>query len=441
MKRGSSSLYESRECPRQRLRLLIHAVDGCVPYLTPSTLEQYFPPSDDLWIGLAVRDTSVLPVYAVKNKKGGSYDIPTEGNSKAHHRVNTSDKRNETRANHQSKKSKESPKPCGYSFGSVTPDRWLAKYTLVAVPSFSLVNDEMECKQHRQDQKVSGSNSRVRVWTPHGKQTLTLEEYFVASCAIGSNFSVSLYDMSSDNNDKRQKKAVLRTQQWLSGFLRLRKDATDKHLPAVWAPIVMPPSDTPAEHGHLSLDHVTEIGTNELSGVALVGTFRMEYDEQLKSLRAPEVALLSADSLSEVLDACCSASINVIGTNLPTRWAKEKKAFAVDFGRGTTTKRSRTHGVHWGEHQTSSVLDWNGCIDIHDSRIQRDAKPLIEGCECLACEKYTRAYLHHLVCANELLAEILLFAHNLHRFLQLLRCFSNEANPGSLKEFIQAQIS
>lgn len=54
--------------------------------------------------------------------------------------------------------------------------------------------------------------------------------------------------------------------------------------------------------------------------------------------------------------------------------------------------------------QQSAAFD----LDLQDVAYKTDFGPLRRGCECLACTKHTRAYVHHLVMTNELLASILL---------------------------------
>ena len=46
-----------------------------------------------------------------------------------------------------------------------------------------------------------------------------------------------------------------------------------------------------------------------------------------------------------------------------------------------------------------------------------DPGPVQEGCPCVCCRSYSRAYVRHLAVANEMLAGILLSPHNI-RFLQ-----------------------
>lgn len=57
-------------------------------------------------------------------------------------------------------------------------------------------------------------------------------------------------------------------------------------------------------------------------------------------------------------------------------------------------------------------------------RYQDDFRPLVEGCGCYCCKNHQRAYLHHLLVTNELLAGVLLMIHNTahyHGFFGALR--------------------
>jgi queuine tRNA-ribosyltransferase len=66
--------------------------------------------------------------------------------------------------------------------------------------------------------------------------------------------------------------------------------------------------------------------------------------------------------------------------------------------------------------RTGSALTWEGRINLRNARFARDSRPLDEDCDCLACRRFSRAYLRHLVNQQELLGLRLLSLHNL-RFL------------------------
>ena len=62
----------------------------------------------------------------------------------------------------------------------------------------------------------------------------------------------------------------------------------------------------------------------------------------------------------------------------------------------------------------------DGPVTLKQARWARDASPLQPDCPCLACRRFSRAYLRHLFMAEELLVYRLLSLHNLHFFLGLM---------------------
>jgi queuine tRNA-ribosyltransferase len=69
--------------------------------------------------------------------------------------------------------------------------------------------------------------------------------------------------------------------------------------------------------------------------------------------------------------------------------------------------------------RTGSALTWEGRLNLKNARFARDGQPLQEGCPCPACERFSRAYVRHLVNQNELLGLRLLSVHNLRFLLDL----------------------
>ena len=61
-----------------------------------------------------------------------------------------------------------------------------------------------------------------------------------------------------------------------------------------------------------------------------------------------------------------------------------------------------------------------GQVNIKNARHQDDPRPLDEACTCPACRSYSRAYLHHVYRAGEIIASMLLTWHNLHYFQELM---------------------
>jgi queuine tRNA-ribosyltransferase len=62
-----------------------------------------------------------------------------------------------------------------------------------------------------------------------------------------------------------------------------------------------------------------------------------------------------------------------------------------------------------------------GDVKIRNARWRDDTRALDESCACYACRHFTRAYLHHLQKANEILGARLNTLHNLHYYQTLMR--------------------
>ena len=62
-----------------------------------------------------------------------------------------------------------------------------------------------------------------------------------------------------------------------------------------------------------------------------------------------------------------------------------------------------------------------GDVKIRNARWRDDAQPLDAQCGCYACRNFSRAYLHHLQKANEILGARLNTLHNLHYYQELMR--------------------
>jgi queuine tRNA-ribosyltransferase len=62
-----------------------------------------------------------------------------------------------------------------------------------------------------------------------------------------------------------------------------------------------------------------------------------------------------------------------------------------------------------------------GVVRIRNAKYRTDTGPLDSECDCLTCLHYTRAYLHHLDRANEILGSRLNTLHNLHFYLKLMQ--------------------
>jgi queuine tRNA-ribosyltransferase len=70
--------------------------------------------------------------------------------------------------------------------------------------------------------------------------------------------------------------------------------------------------------------------------------------------------------------------------------------------------------------RNGAAYTYQGRVNIVASRYKHDFSPIIEGCNCYTCANYTKAYLHHLLHAKELLASTLMSIHNLRFIVRLV---------------------
>jgi queuine tRNA-ribosyltransferase len=76
-----------------------------------------------------------------------------------------------------------------------------------------------------------------------------------------------------------------------------------------------------------------------------------------------------------------------------------------------------------------------GKINLRNARHADDPQPLDEASECPAAREYSRAYLHHLVKANEILGAMLLSWANIAYYQSLMAGIRDAISDGCLEEF------
>jgi len=77
-----------------------------------------------------------------------------------------------------------------------------------------------------------------------------------------------------------------------------------------------------------------------------------------------------------------------------------------------------------------------GAVNMKNARHKDDPRPLDAACTCPACRNYSRAYLHHVVKADEIIGSMLLTWHNLHYFQELMQGLRDAIGAGALAAFV-----
>jgi queuine tRNA-ribosyltransferase len=76
-----------------------------------------------------------------------------------------------------------------------------------------------------------------------------------------------------------------------------------------------------------------------------------------------------------------------------------------------------------------------GTMNLRNARHAEDVRPLDSACRCPACRRFSRAYLHHVVKAGEIIASMLLTWHNLTFFQDMMAGLRAAIASGTSAEF------
>jgi queuine tRNA-ribosyltransferase len=86
--------------------------------------------------------------------------------------------------------------------------------------------------------------------------------------------------------------------------------------------------------------------------------------------------------------------------------------------------------------RTGQAFTRNGVVNLRNARHKDDPRPLDEACGCPACQGYSRAYLHHVVRSDEIIASMLLTWHNLRYYQDLMAGLRASIAAGQLAAFV-----
>ncbi|MEJ2202101.1 MAG: tRNA guanosine(34) transglycosylase Tgt, partial [Desulfuromonadaceae bacterium] len=85
--------------------------------------------------------------------------------------------------------------------------------------------------------------------------------------------------------------------------------------------------------------------------------------------------------------------------------------------------------------RSATLFTSRGKLRLTHRRYRRDFYPVDTSCSCYCCRNFTRAYLHHLFNANEILSAILAAVHNVHFYLDMMEQARRAIEEGQFKGF------
>ena len=85
--------------------------------------------------------------------------------------------------------------------------------------------------------------------------------------------------------------------------------------------------------------------------------------------------------------------------------------------------------------RTAQAFTRRGALNMRNARHLEDTRPVDPECACATCRNHSRAYIHHLFRAEEMLGPVLLTRHNLYYYQELMRALRGAIEAGGLDKF------
>lgn len=149
----------------------------------------------------------------------------------------------------------------------------------------------------------------------------------------------------------------------------------------------------------LRVEHMKEIAKMDLDGYAIGGLAVGEPKEDMYRIISAVEPYAPKDKPRYLMGVGTPG--NII----------EAVSRGVDLFDCVMPSRNARHG---------QLFTKKGVININNAKYQLDDKPIDEECNCPTCKNYSRAYVRHLLKANEMLGMRLAVIHNLHFYNNLM---------------------
>ena len=169
----------------------------------------------------------------------------------------------------------------------------------------------------------------------------------------------------------------------------------------------------------IRIAHAKEISELDLDGYAIGGLAVGESHEEMYHVLDVTVPHLPKDKPTYLMG---------VGTPANILEAVER---GVDFFDCVYPSRNGRHG---------HVYTNFGKINLFNAKYELDDRPIEPGCQCPACQRYSRAYIRHLLKAKEMLGMRLCVLHNLYFYNQMMEEIRLALDEGRFASYKQSKL-
>ena len=169
----------------------------------------------------------------------------------------------------------------------------------------------------------------------------------------------------------------------------------------------------------IRIEHAKRIADMDLDGYALGGLAVGESHEEMYYILDETVPYLPKDKPTYLMG---------VGTPANILEAVER---GVDFFDCVYPTRNGRHGHLYTNH---------GKINLFNQKYEKDMRPIEVGCNCPACQKYSRAYIRHLLKAKEMLGMRLCVMHNLYFYNTMMEEIRDALDKGEFASYKKSKL-
>ena len=170
----------------------------------------------------------------------------------------------------------------------------------------------------------------------------------------------------------------------------------------------------------IRIAHADAISKMDLDGYAVGGLAVGETHEQIYHILDEVVPHLPQDKPTYLMGVGTPANI------------LEGVARGIDFFDCVYPSRNGRHGHVYTNH---------GKMNLFNAKYELDPRPIEEGCQCPACQHYSRAYIRHLMKAKEMLGMRLCVLHNLYFYNHMMEEIRDALDAGNFAEYKEMRLA
>ncbi|CBK23137.2 uncharacterized protein [Blastocystis hominis] len=277
------------------------------------------------------------------------------------------------------------------------------------------------------------SDNSVGIMTTEGSRDLAFDEYLDIIKSFNVDSAVSFSDEVPITIGKRRgKQSIARSKAWLQQQLE-RSDKKSRIIANIQATDNM---ELLQEQISLVNEHSDELFGVNISGLHL-GESPQQREKILSAIYSSIPAVLvrfvtGPNSPREVLDSI-RLGTDIAVCSYPVTLAEKAYASLYEPFSILYLRRFSNESIFCNEQEN---IQQETKMNLLDNVYKDDKSLLVEGCDCYACKRFTKGYIHHLFNCHEMLGVILLTQHNMHHFLKFLQSVRQMIREGRLDEAI-----